>query len=285
MTDQTPAIEFRDARKVYRDFWLRQRSVALAGLSLKVQPGEVLGILGPNGSGKSTALKLLVGLLRPTQGEVLLLGQNPRKSVARKALGYLPEENANYPQLSGRAMLRLHAALQGVKDASAVAELLDAVDMSDDARKRTSVYSKGMGRRIGLAQCLLGDPQVLVLDEPTTGLDPIGIEMVRDILIERKKRGVTMVVSSHLLAEIQGICDRIVLLSGGELLREGPLEQLLSLPDSTRFEASGISAESGKAALKAAGAKNVSAEPARRTLADLYIDLLKPRQGSQDEEA
>lgn len=238
-SSKTARLSFQNCTKQYRDFWLRLNKPALFDFSLDVCAGQIVGLLGPNGSGKSTAIKLAVGLLRPTSGSVQLSGLSPRVAAARRGLGYLPEENANPPWMTARQVLQLAARLQfvpadEVKDR--VDHWLEKIDLTSSADRRSLTFSKGMGRRLGLAQCLIGNPAVVILDEPTSGLDPLGTDLVRSILHELKSSGTTVLLSSHLLAEIEDVCDELVVLSKGITLLRGSLDGLLS--DSSRHDAS-----------------------------------------------
>lgn len=273
------AFSFSSATKRYRDFLLRQRIVALRDFSLKTKPGEMVGLLGPNGSGKSTVLKLACGLISPTEGKVQLQGKDPRNASARHGLGYLPEENANYPFLTARQAVLLQLRLSGVRsrDANKRADgLLDRVGMLAARNRRCGGFSKGMSRRVGLAQCLAADPKLLILDEPTSGLDPIAMEMVRDLITSLKSDGVSMLVSSHLMAEIDDLCDRVVVLAEGKELRSGTLNELLGQKNiwQASFESSKPAAELEQA-LQSADASKIKIKPAMRTLADFYRDVVQ----------
>jgi len=274
----TPAFAFDGVTKRYRDFLLRQRVTALRDFSIDVKAGEMVGLLGPNGSGKSTILKLASGLIAPSEGSVRLRGHDPRQAKARAGLGYLPEENANYPFLTATQSVMLHLRLAGVarKEArSKAAELLERVGMTHAASRRCAGFSKGMSRRVGLAQCLAASPRLLILDEPTSGLDPIAVELVRDLIMDLKKQGVSMLVSSHLMAEIDDLCDRVVVLSQGSVLRSGTLSDLLGQPGHYRasFEAKG-SAEAAQKALCEGKAEKLRVTPKLKTLADFYRDVV-----------
>ncbi len=276
----TPPIQFQQASKTYRDFWLRAKVRALRSFDLTVDAGEVVGLLGPNGSGKSTAIKLLTGLSLPTGGTVLLNGQNPRAAAARRCLGYLPEENANAPSLTALAAVEFHARLGGLRGAEVrnqSSAWLDRLGLAKAATRRAGTFSKGMARRLGLAQCLVSKPSVLVLDEPTSGLDPIATELVRDLIHELRRDGVTILLSSHLLAEIEDICDRVVVLNHGEVCASGKLTELLGLPGrfDARIAAEGQSPEQVTEALSQAGLLSDEVRPARRTLAELYREVVK----------
>jgi len=237
MKDVVPAIEAVALQKSYRDFWGRAQVKAVDGLSLRIAPGEVYGLLGPNGSGKSTTVKLLLGLLRPDEGHVELFGHPPQHPQATARLGYLPEESYLYRYLTGEESLQLHARLGGVgpgERRDRIEQLLAAVKLQGARQRRVSEYSKGMRRRLGLAQALLHDPALLILDEPTSGLDPAGRRAVKDLLRALADRGRAVLLCSHLLAEVEDVCDRIGIIDRGRMLAEGRLSELL--PGDTNLE-------------------------------------------------
>jgi len=277
---EPPPIQFHQASKTYRDFWLRAKVRALRDFDLTVNRAEVVGLLGPNGSGKSTAIRLLTGLSLPSSGTVLLNGLNPRNTAARQCLGYLPEENANAPSLTALDAVEFHARLGGLSGADVSREAsawLERLGLGAAARRRAGTFSKGMSRRLGLAQCLVSKPTVIVLDEPTSGLDPIATELVRDLIHELRRDGVTILLSSHLLAEIEDICDRVVVLNHGQVCAEGQLTQLLGIPSrcDLRLDSKHHSPEQLADQLSAAGFFPERVKPARRTLAELYREVVK----------
>ena len=225
-----PAIEIRRLTKDYPLPGGRQRVRAVDDLSLTVAPGQIYGLLGPNGSGKSTTLKALLGLLRPTLGECLLAGVPGSNPAAHRAIGYLPEAPYFPRFLSGRELLRFHAKICGLPRAGReerIEALLARVGLAQASDRRVGTYSKGMLQRIGLAQALVTDPPILILDEPTAGVDPVGAADIAALILEQKARGTTVLLCSHLLAQIEEICDRVAILHRGRLLAEGPLDTLL----------------------------------------------------------
>ncbi|MEE9312366.1 MAG: ABC transporter ATP-binding protein, partial [Planctomycetota bacterium] len=224
------AIEITNLSKSFKDFFGRRSVKALDGLSLSIEPGEVFGLLGPNGSGKSTAFKIANGLLKPDSGSVSVLGHKPGTLAAKRVTGFLPEDSNLLPFLSARETLRMHGALVGLsrKDARKKAdELLERVGLLHAADRRAKGYSKGMQRRLGLASVLLGDPDVYILDEPTSGLDPLGAVEFKDLIAELQKAGKAVLISSHLLGELENVCNRVAFLHGGKLIKQGTLEELL----------------------------------------------------------
>lgn len=241
-----PAVEIRGLTKLYPLHWRRGRLLALENLDLTVAPGEVFGLLGPNGSGKSTTMKLLLGLATPTRGSASLFGHPAGSMDARLRLGFLPE-NPYFPQfLSGREVLRYYGRLSGMSGAALTArieELLELVDLRAAAERRLRTYSKGMLQRIGLAQALLHDPDLLLLDEPTAGVDPLGSRQIRDLILLLKRQGKTVIFSSHLLEQVEEVADRVAILHQGVKLCEGRLEDLLEVPDETILRIRGLRPE------------------------------------------
>jgi len=212
--------------------------VAVKDLNLRIEPGEVYGLLGPNGSGKSTTLKIILGLVSPTRGRTEIFGRDSRLVQSRDAVGFLPENPYFQKFLTGKETLRFFGRLCGLRGAklkNRVNELLDLVELSKARNRRLGTYSKGMLQRIGLAQALIHDPKLVVLDEPTAGVDPAGSRDIRDLILDLKRRGITVLLSSHLLAQAQEICDRVGILADGVLVREGHLQELIAIENQTEF--------------------------------------------------
>jgi ABC-2 type transport system ATP-binding protein len=233
MQDQ-PVIRCEQLGKTYRDFWGRPRVEALCGLDLRVQPGEVFGLLGPNGSGKTTTIKLLLGLLRPSRGDAFLFGRDPSDRQVKHRIGYLPEETYLYRFLDADETLRFYGGLFGLKAAvlrPRIDALIEQVGLGRARHRRLGEYSKGMARRLGLAQALINDPDLVILDEPTSGLDPIGTAEVKDLIIELRRQGKTVLLCSHLLADVEDVCDRIAVLYRGVLRETGRVDELLTVGD------------------------------------------------------
>jgi ABC-2 type transport system ATP-binding protein len=225
--------------KVFKDFWMRDRARAVDKLDLVINEREVFGLLGPNGSGKSTTIKLILGLLKPTSGRVMVFGKPPTDVAIKNRIGYLPEESYLYPFLNARETLDYYAKLFGLDAKTRKAridELLHMVGLEHAQFRPVREYSKGMQRRIGIAQALINDPDLLILDEPTTGLDPIGTRQVKDLIIELGRRGKTIILSSHLLSDVEDVVDRMVILYGGKIRGEGTCEELLSSKERTIIE-------------------------------------------------
>jgi ABC-2 type transport system ATP-binding protein len=224
------AIEISALTKVFRDFWRRAKITAIADLNLTVRRGEVFGLLGPNGSGKSTTIRLLLGLLHPTSGGISILGRSPCDVRAKADIGYLPEESHLYRYLSPRETLDFYGRLFGLDRAERkrrIEQLLDMVGLAHAADRPIGEFSKGMARRIGLAQALINDPALLVLDEPTSGLDPVGCRQVKDLMLTLARRGKTILLSSHLLADVEDVCNRLAILYNGRIRAMGRVRDLL----------------------------------------------------------
>jgi len=222
-------VKLVDVRKVFRDFWLRPTVAAVGGLSLSVRRGEVFGLLGPNGSGKSTTIKMILGLLSPSAGEVALFDRSPRSVEARRRLGYLPELSYLHPFLTAKETLLYYAGLCGLKRSVAVErtkELLKMVGLAEVANRTVGSFSKGMARRVALASALIGKPDLLVLDEPTSGLDPVSTKEVKTLIRALSAKGMTILMTSHLLADAEDICSRVMILNRGKAVAEGRIGEL-----------------------------------------------------------
>lgn len=233
-----PAVAVRGLTKVFPIPFRRTKLVAVRGLDLEVEPGQVYGLLGPNGSGKSTTLKVILGLVAPSSGSTQIFGRDSREVGSREAVGFLPENPYFYKYLTGAETLRFYGKLCGLRGTHLKArseELLDLVGLQEARDRRLGGYSKGMLQRIGLAQALLGEPKLVVLDEPTAGVDPAGSREIRDLILDLKRRGITVLLSSHLLTQVQEICDRVGILAHGVLVREGRVEDLLAIEDQTEL--------------------------------------------------
>ena len=233
-------IETRNLSKVYRDFWGRPKVLALKALDLQVHRGEIFGLLGPNGSGKTTTIKLLLGLLFPTEGEAFLFNRPATDVEKNERIGYLPEESYLYKFLNAEETLHFYGRLfkmTAVERRRRVTRLIDMVGLTAAKHRQLREYSKGMQRRIGLAQALINEPEMVLLDEPTSGLDPIGTAEIKNLIRDLRDQGKTVVLSGHLLADMQDICDRIAILHRGELKELGKVSDLLSVQDVTQIKA------------------------------------------------
>lgn len=232
------AIRVSDVSKIFPTPFRRRRIVALQHLNLEIAPGETYGLLGPNGSGKSTTLKIILGLIQPTHGSVRIFGRDNGTVAVRRDIGFLPENAYFHKFLTGIETLRFHARLSGLgarESKSRIAELLDTVGLTRAADARLSTYSKGMLQRIGLAQALIHRPKILVLDEPTAAVDPAGSRDIQTLIASLNEEGTTILLSSHLLTQVQEVCDRIGILHRGKLIREGRLEDLLAIENQTEL--------------------------------------------------
>jgi ABC-2 type transport system ATP-binding protein len=231
-------IAVRGLTKVFSDFWGRPKAKAVDNVDFEVRRGEVFGLLGPNGSGKSTTVKLLLGLLYPTRGHIEVFGHSPRHVPTKSRIGYLPEESYLYRFLDSRETLDFFGSLFHLppkERAQRTEQLLDMVGLAQVQRRLVGEFSKGMQRRIGLAQALINDPDLVLLDEPTSGLDPIGCREVKDLILALAQRGKTVILSSHLLADVEDVCDRVVIYYGGRIQAMGSLKELLATPDAMRL--------------------------------------------------
>src|SRR6266478_5175335 len=236
-------VETRNLTKVYRDFWGRKKKTALNALDLTIYKGEIFGLLGPNGSGKTTTIKLLLGLLFPTEGDALVFGQPAVDVKKNERIGYLPEESYLYRFLNAEETLDFYGRLfklEAAERRERAARLIDLVGLSADKKRILKEYSKGMRQRIGLAQALINDPELVILDEPTSGLDPLGTRWMKDLIIDLRNQGKTVLMCSHRLDDVQDVCDRIAILYDGELQELGEVQTLLE--DAVRLEvrASGV---------------------------------------------
>ena len=222
-------IELKGVKKTFRDFWMRPTVEAVKELDLSVGSGEVFGLLGPNGSGKSTTIKMILGLLAPSSGSVTLFGLSPKSVKARAKLGYLPELSYLHPFLTARETLKYYAGLNALPSKTArqrTAELLRMVKLEDVADRPVAGFSKGMARRVALASSLIGKPELLVLDEPTSGLDPVSTKEVKLLIKALAKSGMTVLMTSHLLADAEDVCDRVAILDRGRKVAEGRVSEL-----------------------------------------------------------
>jgi len=231
-------VSVRGLTKVFKDFWGRPKARAVDNVDFEVKRGEVFGLLGPNGSGKSTTVKMLLGLLYPTKGHIEVFGRSPRHVQTKARIGYLPEESYLYRYLNSRETLDFFGNLFHLNPGertNRAEQLLEMVGLSQTRTRAVGEFSKGMQRRIGLAQALINDPDLVILDEPTSGLDPIGCREIKDLILALARRGKTVILSSHLLSDVEDVCDRVVIYYGGKVQALGTLKELLAKPDTLRI--------------------------------------------------
>jgi ABC-2 type transport system ATP-binding protein len=267
--------------KTFRDFWMRPRVRAVESVDLEVRRGQIYGLLGPNGSGKSTTIKMLLGLLQPTAGRIAILGKRPKDVETKRSIGYLPEESYLYRFLSGRETLDYYGRLFRL-DRRARREridmLLDMVGLEAVQHRPVGEYSKGMQRRIGLAQSLINDPQLLILDEPTSGMDPVGARQIKDLIATLARRGKTVLLCSHLLTDVEDLCDRVAIMYGGRIRAEGTCEQLLEQEHATVLETSDLPDQviaEVREVLRRHELVLRKVERPRRTLESLFLEIVE----------
>jgi len=274
-------VETRNLGKIYRDFWGRKKVHALKSLDLEVRRGEIFGLLGPNGSGKSTTIKLMLGLLFPTSGRLFVFGKDATDVSKNERIGYLPEESYLYKFLNADETLDFYGRLfdmSAEERRERTAKLIKMVKLEHARRRQLKEYSKGMTRRIGLAQALINEPEFLVLDEPTTGLDPLGTRDMKDLILRLRDEGKTILLCSHQLADVQDVCDRVAILHQGELKELGRVDSLLKMQDVTQIHASGLSDEAKgkiKKIIEESGGELQRMDNPTTTMEDLFLDIVK----------
>jgi ABC-2 type transport system ATP-binding protein len=275
--------------KVFKDFWGRPRAKAVNGIDFEVKRGEVFGLLGPNGSGKSTTIKMLLGLLHPTRGKIQVLGKPPRDVQSKVRIGYLPEESYLYPYLTARETLDFYGRLfdlSGPERKQRIDQLLEMVGLQHTGRRTIKEFSKGMARRIGLAQALINNPEIVILDEPTSGLDPIGTRQVKDLIHTLSERGKTVFLSSHLLADVEDVCDRIAILYDGHVQAEGSIADLLQVDEHYLVPLSGLTPDQLQNVLRVLR-ETLGTEPElkhpRRNLEQFFMEVISKARASGGE--
>ena len=285
---ESPVVVVENLEKTFRDFWMRPRARAVNGISFDIRRGEVFGLLGPNGSGKSTTIKILLGLLHPTRGRVAVLGRSPRDVKAKARVGYLPEESNLYPYLSARETIDFYGKLfdlPATERRRRTDQLLEMVGLQHTGRRRVGEFSKGMMRRVGLAQALINDPDFIILDEPTSGLDPVGCRQFKDLIVTLAKRGKTVLLCTHLLSDVEDVCDRIAILYGGSIQALGPIRDLLRVGDRLRMNLPPLD-EAKRAALLELLRRELGVAPdlenPSRSLEQYFMEIVeKARAGAQ----
>lgn len=281
-------VEAVGLTKVFSDFWLRAKARAVDDIDFEIRRGEVFGLLGPNGSGKSTTIKMILGLLHKSKGKLLVFGRDPSDVAVKKRIGYLPEESYMYRFLNPQETLDYYAKLFGLARRDRVrrtGELLEMVGLHQVRHRAVGEFSKGMTRRLGLAQALINDPEFLILDEPTSGLDPVGTRQVKDLLLELGRRGKTILLSSHLLDDVEDVCDRMVVLYGGKIRAEGTSDELLTDASRTVVTMPRIGAETiariDKLLHESEGVGIDSVEAPRERLEDFFMELVEKARQEQ----
>ncbi len=289
----SPAVEVENLTKVFRLSLRREYLVAVRDLSFTVAAGEVYGLIGPNGSGKSTTMKVILGLMKATRGSTRIFGLDSRDVRSRNRVGFLPENPYFYKHLNGRETLRFYGKLCGLKKRELEErseELLSLVGLADAAERRLAGYSKGMLQRIGLAQAMIQRPQLVILDEPTAGVDPSGSRKIRDLILQLKQDGIAVILCSHLLEQVQEVCDRVAILQKGRMLREGALGELVAIEDEVEIVvknlAPDLQARIESLVAEDSGAELVRAGHPRTTLERLFLSETEneiPLQGEEDQ--
>jgi ABC-2 type transport system ATP-binding protein len=280
------AVAVENLTKVFPVPFRRKSIVAVRDLNLRVESGEVYGLLGPNGSGKSTTLKIILGLVSPTRGQTKIFGRDSSLVESREAVGFLPENPYFYKFLTGEETLRFFGKLcrlSGSRLSGRVNELLELVGLMSARQQRLSTYSKGMLQRVGLAQALINEPKLVVLDEPTAGVDPAGSRDIRNLIVDLKRRGITVLLSSHLLTQVQEICERVGILARGALVREGRLEELVAIDNRSELVLENASEALVNEIEKLAANSNAKLIERRRsttTLERLFLDATQESESS-----
>jgi ABC-2 type transport system ATP-binding protein len=284
-----PLVEAVGLTKVFTDFWMRAKARAVDGVDFEIRRHEIFGLLGPNGSGKSTTIKMILGLLHKTSGRLSVFGREPSDVAVKGRIGYLPEESYLYRFLDARETLDYYARIFGLDRRTRlrrIDELLEMVGLAKVRRRAVGEFSKGMTRRLGLAQALINDPELLILDEPTSGLDPIGTRQVKDLLLELGRRGTTILLSSHLLADVEDVCDRMVILYGGRIQSEGTTGELLADQNRTVISTSTLDDETVheiEEVLRRRGVAIDAVERPRQKLEDLFMGIVERAQAEATE--
>lgn len=275
-----PVVVAEGLSKVFRDFWRRPVVRAVKACNFEVYPGEIFGLLGPNGSGKSTTLRMILGLLKPTSGSLRVFGASPHDISSKARIGFLPEESCLYPFLTARETLMFYGSLFKLAASirkERVEQLLEMTGLKHASRRRIGEFSKGMLRRIGLAQALINDPDLIILDEPTSGLDPVGCRQVKDLILALARRGKTILISSHLLADVESVCHRVIIMSNGNIIVKGRLNELLENESIYRFCVPSASADQIRAIqsfLQAQVGAAAQMDHPRKTLEQFFLETV-----------
>lgn len=289
MLSEDVVVKTVDLVKTFKDFWYRPRVRAVDNVNIEITRGQVFGLLGPNGSGKSTTIKLLLGLLKPTSGRIAVLGHKPEDVKNKDRIGYLPEESYLYRFLNAQETLDYYGRLFHQSQArrkDRIDKLLHMVGLTHAARRPVGEYSKGMQRKIGLAQALINDPELLILDEPTTGMDPIGTKQVKDLIRTLADRGKTILLCSHLLADVEDVCDRVAIMFGGKVRAEGTVDELLTTDEGVDVTLPPLDEETRVKVIELLESRGVAVEGVRKPrqrLEDLFLDIVHSAQSEGQE--
>lgn len=283
-------ISAQSLTKVFKDFWGRPKARAVDGIDFDVKRGEVFGLLGPNGSGKSTTVKMLLGLLYPSSGRISVFDHSPRHVQTKSRIGYLPEESYLYRYLNSEETVDFFGSLFHIESKERrdrADQLIEMVGLENARRRHVGEFSKGMQRRIGLAQALINDPDLVILDEPTSGLDPIGCREIKDLILTLAERGKTVILSSHLLADVEDVCHRAMILYGGRVQAIGTMKELLSDQDATRITSPALSRETMNQVLKLiredTQSQEVHVDNPTQNLENLFLNIVEQARKKESE--
>ena len=288
MSEQESAIFGKNIVKTFKDFWGRPKVKALKGVDINVPKGSIFGLLGPNGAGKSTLIKIILGHLHPTTGNISVLGKPPKDVKTKYKIGYLPERSYLYKNLTAKETLHYFGELLDLSKEQIkhrTDQLLEMVGLDKASNRLVGEFSHGMTRRMGMAQCLLNDPELIILDEPTAGLDPIGCREVKDLILTLSKRGKTILLTSHLLADVEDVCDQVMIIFGGKVQTEGDVKDLLADRTVTQMSFSSISEEEMQKAvsiIENAGGNNVTVSSPVQSLETYFLNVVKESAKSQE---
>ena len=289
VTNSDDVVVVRSLEKTFCDFWGRPKAKAIDEVNFEVRKGEVFGLLGPNGSGKSTTIKVLLGLLNPTRGVVRIFGRSPRDVKTKERIGYLPEESYLYRYLNSEETLDFFGGLfarDSREKKRRSEQLLEMVGLKGVQMRTVGEFSKGMQRRIGLAQALINDPDLVILDEPTAGMDPVGCREIKDLILNLKARGKTVLLSSHLLADVEDVCDRAVIYYGGKIQQYGTLDELLTERDTVQFTMPALSEVAQKEVLEVmqrhADKENIRVDNPSQNLESLFLNVVEKARASDE---
>ncbi len=283
-------VEAENLTKIYRDFWGRPKARAVDRINLRIRSGQIFGLLGPNGSGKSTTVKMILGLLYPNRGRIRVFGQSPRNVEIKRRIGYQPEETYLYPYLTAAETLDFFGSILGIHERerrNRIRQLLAMVGLERVGSRTVGEFSKGMARRLALAQALINDPDLVVLDEPTVGLDPLACREIKDVIRVLGERGKTILLCSHVLADVEDVCDSVAVLYGGRICAEGSVREILQIQEQTRIVApamsEGVLAEVCRLLKEKAGADDLTIDHPRMSLEQFFLNVVRQAQSGSME--